>query len=720
MTSIIEGYNYDIFISYRQKDNKFDGWVTRFVGDLKKELEATFKEDISIYFDENPHDGLLEMHNVDKSLEGKLKSLIFIPIISQTYCDTKSFAWQNELCAFNRIVKEDKFGRDIKLSGGNVTSRILPIKINDLDTEDQELVEKELGGVLRPIEFIYKEPGVNRPLTPDDDEKKNLNNTRYRNQINKVANTVKGIIRAIKDPHSKIEIGITERVRVEKGGRKSKITKISIAAAIIIILLVAGIITIPSMLKKHAALSESITNKSIAVLPFKNLSNDPEQEYFTEGMLDEILDRLFKIGDLKVISRTSSMKFKNSDLSIKEIAKELGVSAVLEGSVRKMGNNVRITVQLIDVSSDTHLWSEIYDGDLSDPSHIFSIQSEVAQAIAGKLHAVITPQEKHLIEKIPTQNQEAYEAYLKGQFYMRTITQSNLDYAMQYFDLAKGKDPEFAQPYSGIAMVWLARQQIGLATPEDAGPKAIAALTRALELDSTIAEVHYTLAALNTYGMWDWKSGESEFRKALSINPNYADAHGLYSHFLNIMGRPEEAMEHIELALKLDPHNPMIEVWYSQDLLYIRQYDSTISISRGVFEKNPTFFIALDALFQALHLVGKYDEAFEVMKTYYTNMYQDFDHVFDQYDKLGYAGTLNLEGDTLSTQAKTKYIIPLDIAYLYIFSGNKERALDCIEQSFELHDSNMLYIGRSTYASLLDEPRFQELLKKLGLPWKSQ
>ena len=172
MTSIIPGYNYDIFISYRQKDNKFDGWVTRFVGDLKKELEATFKEDISIYFDENPHDGLLEMHNVDKSLEGKLKSLIFIPIISQTYCDTKSFAWQNEFCAFNRIAKEDQFGRDIKLSGGNVTSRILPVKINDLDPEDKELVEKELGGVLRPIEFIYKEPGVNRPLTPDDDERK--------------------------------------------------------------------------------------------------------------------------------------------------------------------------------------------------------------------------------------------------------------------------------------------------------------------------------------------------------------------------------------------------------------------------------------------------------------------------------------------------------------------------------------------------------------------
>ena len=164
MASLIPGYEYDIFISYRQKDNKHDGWVTEFVNQLKGELEATFKEDISIYFDENPHDGLLETHSVDKSLEIKLKCLIFIPIISQTYCDSKSFAWQNEFCAFNRLAKEDKFGRDIRLTGGNVASRILPIKIHDLDPEDKTLLENELDGVLRSIEFIYKSVGVNRPL----------------------------------------------------------------------------------------------------------------------------------------------------------------------------------------------------------------------------------------------------------------------------------------------------------------------------------------------------------------------------------------------------------------------------------------------------------------------------------------------------------------------------------------------------------------------------
>jgi eukaryotic-like serine/threonine-protein kinase len=199
MSSIIEGYSYDIFISYRQKDNKHDGWVTEFVDNLKGELESTFKEDISIYFDENPHDGLLEIHSVDKSLDDKLRCLIFIPVISQTYCDSKSYAWQHEFCAFNKLAKADQIGRDIKLPSGNVTSRILPIKIHDLDPEDKALLENELEGVLRCIEFIYKSAGVNRPLRANEDHPHdNLNKTYYRDQINKVANAIKEIISGIK------------------------------------------------------------------------------------------------------------------------------------------------------------------------------------------------------------------------------------------------------------------------------------------------------------------------------------------------------------------------------------------------------------------------------------------------------------------------------------------------------------------------------------------
>jgi tetratricopeptide (TPR) repeat protein len=206
MASLIPGYEYDIFISYRQKDNKYDGWITEFVSNLKKELEATFKEDLSIFFDENPNDGLLETHSVDKSLEGKLKCLIFIPIISQTYCDTRSFAWANEFCTFNKLTKEDQFGRDIRLYNGNIASRILPVKIHDLDADDKIILENELGGELRSVEFIYREAGVNRPLKASDNKNDNQNKTDYRNQVNKVANALKEIIGSLKkisSPNSK-------------------------------------------------------------------------------------------------------------------------------------------------------------------------------------------------------------------------------------------------------------------------------------------------------------------------------------------------------------------------------------------------------------------------------------------------------------------------------------------------------------------------------------
>ncbi len=199
MASILPGYEYDIFISYRQKDNKGDRWVSEFVNALKDELESTFKEEISVYFDINPHDGLLETHDVNASLKGKLKCLVFIPIISQTYCDSKCFAWEHEFVGFNQIVKEDQFGRDIRLASGNVASRILPVKIHDLDTEDNNLIENELGGALRSIDFIYKSAGVNRPLRPNEDHPKdNLNKTYYLDQINKVANAAKEIISALK------------------------------------------------------------------------------------------------------------------------------------------------------------------------------------------------------------------------------------------------------------------------------------------------------------------------------------------------------------------------------------------------------------------------------------------------------------------------------------------------------------------------------------------
>ena len=201
MPSIISGYESDIFISYRHKDNKGEHWVTDFVRVLKTELESTFKEDVSIYFDENPHDGLLETYDVDKSLEGKLKALVFIPILSQTYCDTKSYAWNNEFCAFNKVASNDEFGRDIRLRNGNIASRVLPVAIHDLDPEDRDLIENELQAKVRSIDFIFRSPGVNRALRREDKRAENSNKLFYRDQLNKVANAIKEIISGMKYPN---------------------------------------------------------------------------------------------------------------------------------------------------------------------------------------------------------------------------------------------------------------------------------------------------------------------------------------------------------------------------------------------------------------------------------------------------------------------------------------------------------------------------------------
>ncbi|MBN2863538.1 MAG: TIR domain-containing protein, partial [Bacteroidales bacterium] len=272
------------------------------------------------------------------------------------------------------------------------------------------------------------------------------------------------------------------------------------AAALIMAILVTVFLVMPRLSRQ--------IDKSVAVLPFDNLSADPDQEYFSDGMMDEILDRLFKIGDLRVISRTSSMRYKNSELSIKEIAGQLGVSAILEGSVRRAGNLVRITVQLIDARNDTHLWSEVYDGDLSDLSKIFAMQTDVAQSVARELKAVLAPEEKQLIEKIPTLDLEVYDIYLKGKFYLEKGIQGDIDdidNALHYFEQAKERDPGFALAYAGIGNVWMTRQQLMIVPPGEAVPKIMEAVGKALELDSTLVDVHQTVAVMNAYVLWDWE-----------------------------------------------------------------------------------------------------------------------------------------------------------------------------------------------------------------------
>ena len=485
-----------------------------------------------------------------------------------------------------------------------------------------------------------------------------------------------------------------------------------VSGLILFFVIIASILFFTNIIGNHKP--ALVLEKSIAVLPFKNLTGDPNQEYFSEGMVDEILDKLFKIGDLKVISRTSSERFRSTDLSIKEIAHELGVSAILEGSVRKMGNKVRITVQLIDAGTDTHLWSEIYDRDMSE---IFSIQSEVAQTVARELKAAITPQTKQLIEKKPTADTLAYDAYLIGRFYLNKGAQDDLETAMQYFELAKEKDPEFALAYAGIARVWINRRQVGLTRVAEATPQAEAAIKRALELDSTLSDVHQALAGIKTWTRWDWEGGEASFRRAIELNPSNANAHSVYSHLLNILGRPDEAMKQIEIALKLDPLNPKIKSFYGMDLMFVRKYDEAVKAFREALDLNPAQGIAVINIVNALALAGREEEAIEMLRSQWKDNDEYLKAINKGYIEADFKGAMRKLADLSAENTKITNVNQMGPAQYYAWAGDVDNALYWFEKAYKEQDPNLPYLLLPVYDGLRNDTRFQEIARKMNLPY---
>ena len=660
MPSIIEGYSYDIFISYRQNDNKYDGWVTEFVDNLNKELEANIKDKISVYFDINPQDGLLETDSVDKSLEDKLKCLIFIPIISRTYCDSKSFAWQYELVAFNEMAKRDRFRRDIKLASGNVTSRILPIKIHDLDPDDKTLLENELGGVLRSVDFIYKSAGVNRPLRANEDHPQdNQNKTYYRDQINKVANAVKEITTALKKQSQHPEEVLKEEFEAKNTHQKNLKTKVIFGSLILLALIFAGIFLVPRLIK-----STKPIDKSIAVLPFENLSNDPEQEYFSDGMVDAILDHLFKAGDLKVISRTSTMRYKGTKLTLKEIAHELGVSSILEGSVQKIGNKVRITAQLIDTKSDTHLWSETYDRDLSD---VFSIQSEVAQNVARELKSTISSVTYNRIkETLITSNQRAYDFYLKGKDYSSKYESYR---AVDMFTKSILEDPKCAVAYAERAREYLYLYWIKDEKIQNYDLKAQEDIKKGLSINPELPELKIAQAYYYYWVNRDYEKALKIVAELKTTTPNMASLYELSSNVLRRQGKWDESIIERERGIQFDPYNAgsISELAGTYGLMH--QYDDEIEWSKKGLSLIPEFRGFKGLIFSAfisktadLNRALNESELKEEDLPYETNYYKR------QYGKL----IEFIRNDTTSQFDKQFYFHPktYDIALIYFLSGN--------------------------------------------------
>ena len=702
MASLVPGFEYDIFISYRHKDNRYDGWVTEFVSHLKKELEATFKDEITVYFDENPTDGLLETHDVDQSLKGKLKCLIFIPIISQTYCDPKSFAWRHEFQVFNKLAKEDTYGRDIKLGNGNVSSRILPVRIHELDQEDLSMLEAELGGVLRSVEFIFKSAGVNRPLKSDDDRKENLNRTYYRDQINKVANAIKEIITAIRNP-SRIQAQPRKEVVVPAKRRIGR-RLLAITSAGILVLLLAGYITYFLYTKN--------LDRSVAVVPFADLSQAHDQEWFCDGMTEEILSHLSRINGLRVISRTSCMTYKGTKKAAKEIAQELGVTHILEGSIRNSADRIRVTVQLIDAVKDEHIWAKDYD--FTDLKDALSLQKSVSTNVAQLLKGSLTQEDKESLSKTNTDNPAAIELYLKGRSFWDMRTAQSYDSAEYYYKYALELDPNYALAYAGLADCYTLGQQ-GMSTVEEIEVAKIY-LTKALALDSNLCEAITTKGFIESHIEYEWEKGEKTLARAIDINPNYSIARLYHGNIKIFTGRSiNEGLEEVKKGLQLDPLSPSVNWAVGSRYVSLELNESAVKQFRKTLAIDPGHIQAVIGMAYSLVRLQKYDEALDAINN--TQALPAFYR--DIFIALSYAE----RGETAKAKAQLEKLPavlprrgpPKPLVRTYIDLKDYDAAITMLEDQYKERSLNNLGLKTDpSYDPLRGLPRFKALLRKMN------
>ena len=687
--SLVPGFEYDIFISYRHNDNR-SGWVTDFVNALQEELAATIKESLTIYFDKNPHDGLLETHNVDKSLEGKLKCLIFIPIVSQTYCDPKSFAWQQEFVAFNKLAQQDQVGRDIKLSNGNVASRILPVKIHDLDAEDKSIIENEIGGTLRSVDFIYKEPGVNRPLKATDSKTDNQNKTDYKNQVNKVANAIKEIISAIKNPTAQASrVANSDQLTTE---RKNKKSLIAIGASVLGLLII-GYFLYPKLFSTNG--TEVAIGKSIAVLPFVDMSPDHDQEYFGDGVAEEIINVLAQSQDLKVIARTSSFQFKGKNEDLKKVGELLGVTTVLEGSIRKSSDQIRITAQLIKTADGTHVWSKTFDRPSKD---VFAVQDEIAQAVAAALRVSLSEHATSATEI--AWNEEAKKEYQLGRYYFGRFAEGDYDLAFKHFKNSIAIDSSSAIVYPFL--------YITCNEPREQCKKY---LDKGLKINPNLPEALMYNSFWHLF-QYDFIRAREEINKALKYGPHNPIVLRSACRVMSMLGNHQDAIRMGEEALSLDPLLTYSYLNLSEAYARAGNYEDairTLKKSRDISKRMDDELVALYLLNNQTEDAIQNNEKTAVED-------KDFNEILIQF-KLNHKdkATALLNAFTLKGKDENKY--RWRCAQANAFIGNRDLAFDWLEKSFNVRSS---YLVRLSYdpllSSLHSDPRFNLLLNKMAFP----
>ncbi len=453
----------------------------------------------------------------------------------------------------------------------------------------------------------------------------------------------------------------------------------------------------------------------LAVLPFVNLSGDPEQEYLSDGVTQELITQLGRLRPtaLSVIARTSVMRYKKAETPIDEIGRELGVDYVLEGSARREAGRVRIAAELIHVTDQTQLWADTYERDLSG---ILTVQGQVAQSVAKALAVELLPAEQARLAIVRTITPEAYDAYLKGSS-RQTLKAGDLDAAQRHFETALEKDPSYAPAFAGLAWVWLVRQQVGFLSPSETGPKAKEAVLQALALDDNSAEAHEALASVLTWSEWDWAGAGREWKRALELNPNGANAHAYYAHYLAHMGRAREGVAHSERALKLDPFNPLYHSLYGMVLVYLRRYDDALTAAQAAISIRADTAIAFSVIQRVYLCKGMRDEQLADQRL---RISRDPERVaaFDRgLVEGGYEGAQRAIADVLAARyEKSQYHDATALAMRYLDAGDKERAIAWLYRAYDDRDQNLPYLGMPNWDPLRTDPRYQALLRRIGLP----
>ena len=463
-----------------------------------------------------------------------------------------------------------------------------------------------------------------------------------------------------------------------------------------------------------ASISTSRRIESLAVLPLENLSHDPEQDYFAEGLTEALITTLAKIGDLRVVSRTSAMQYKGVHKPLREIARELEVDTIVEGTVLRAGRRVRITAQLIDARKESHLWAESYERDLR---HILALQADVAQAIAREIRIKLTPIDQARFGAVHPIEPKAYEAYLKGRYHWNES--HGIRKAIQRFEQAITLDPTYAAPYAGLADCFCALMAWGHVSPNEGRIRAKELAQKALAMDGTLAEAHTSLALATMYE-YDFSTAEREFERAIELNPRYATAHHLFGFYLGTIGRYEESVSELQRAIRLDPLSPLINSFLGYIYLYARRYDQAINQFCKTLELDPNSVPALSGLGWAYRCKLLHDSAIATSRKAVELWQSGVSAIAWLGEAYAAAGRLKDAEKTLEQLqelSKQRYVTPYGIARIHATLGEKDDALRWLETSNEECAGWMVLLKVDPCLdNLRPDPRFQNLLHHMNFP----